>query len=265
MANQWLRLWHDMPNDPKWRVIAKASKQPLHLVMALYVALLVDASKNKSRGVTTCHDEDLAVTLDCDMSQIIEIKAAMQGRVLDGDHISGWETRQPKREDSGDDETGAKSAAERKRAERERKKVGEEVGAENQCHDMSRNVTLDKDKEEDKEVNTSVSHDKIVFDGSEFKNVNGQMALWEKAYPAIAVGIELNKAAAWLAANPKNKKSNYARFLTNWLARAQDSAPKVASQSTPAGWVPPKTGDTRTHPIYGSNERFIEGTGWVAA
>ncbi|EOB0003140.1 hypothetical protein, partial [Escherichia coli] len=19
MANAWLRLWHDMPNDPKWR------------------------------------------------------------------------------------------------------------------------------------------------------------------------------------------------------------------------------------------------------
>ncbi|ENW0797054.1 MULTISPECIES: hypothetical protein, partial [Escherichia] len=22
MANAWLRLWHDMPNDPKWRTIA---------------------------------------------------------------------------------------------------------------------------------------------------------------------------------------------------------------------------------------------------
>ncbi|ENU2244993.1 hypothetical protein ACWNUG_005487, partial [Escherichia coli] len=23
MANAWLRLWHDMPNDPKWRTIAR--------------------------------------------------------------------------------------------------------------------------------------------------------------------------------------------------------------------------------------------------
>ncbi|WP_252180673.1 hypothetical protein, partial [Escherichia coli] len=22
MANAWLRLWHAMPNDPKWRTIA---------------------------------------------------------------------------------------------------------------------------------------------------------------------------------------------------------------------------------------------------
>lgn len=152
MANSWLRLWHDMPTDPKWRVIARASGQPLHLVIALYVALLVDASKGKSRGVTQCHDEDLAVTLDCDMSQIEQIKLAMQGRVLDGNHISGWDTRQPKREDSGDEETGAKSATERKRAERDRKKEANKFNPNNECHDESRNVTTDKDKEEDKEL-----------------------------------------------------------------------------------------------------------------
>lgn len=152
MANQWLRLWHDMPDDPKWRVIAKVSGQPLHLVIALYVTLLVDASKNgMSRGVTKCHDENLAVTLDCDMSQIVEIKAAMQGRVLEGNYISGWETRQPKREDCGDSETGAKSAAARKRDERARKKIISSSDDVTQCHEMSRNVTTDKDKEEDKE------------------------------------------------------------------------------------------------------------------
>ncbi len=25
----WLRLWHDMPTDPKWRVIAKRSGQSI--------------------------------------------------------------------------------------------------------------------------------------------------------------------------------------------------------------------------------------------
>ena len=25
MANAWLRLWHDMPNDPKWRTIARVT------------------------------------------------------------------------------------------------------------------------------------------------------------------------------------------------------------------------------------------------
>jgi hypothetical protein len=47
---------------------------------------------------------------------------------------------------------------------------------------------------------------------------------WDEAYPATNVTTELAKAASWLLANPKNAKSNYARFLTNWLARAQDRA-----------------------------------------
>jgi len=36
----------------------------------------------------------------------------------------------------------------------------------------------------------------------------------------------LASAAAWLVANPKNVKSNYARFLTSWFKRAQDRAPR---------------------------------------
>lgn len=52
------------------------------------------------------------------------------------------------------------------------------------------------------------------------------LAKWNEAYPALSLDAELAKASAWIIANPKNKKSNYARFLTNWLARAQDSAPR---------------------------------------
>lgn len=54
-------------------------------------------------------------------------------------------------------------------------------------------------------------------------------AKWKEAYPALSLDAELAKASAWIIANPKNKKSNYARFLTNWLARAQDSAPRQGS------------------------------------
>lgn len=75
---------------------------------------------------------------------------AMQGRVLDGDRLTGWSTRQPKREDAGCDETGAKSGAERKRAERERKKNAAEISNVTQCHEASRNVTLDTDKDTEK-------------------------------------------------------------------------------------------------------------------
>ena len=47
---------------------------------------------------------------------------------------------------------------------------------------------------------------------------------WQEAYPAVLIDKELASAASWLLSNPKNAKSNYARFLTNWLTRAQDRA-----------------------------------------
>lgn len=146
-----------MPTDPKFRVIAKASKQPLHLVISLYVCMMVDASKNNaSRGVTQCHNEDLAVTLDCDMSQIEDIKSAMQGRLLDGDRLTGWENRQPKREDSGNPETGAKSAAERQADKRARDKIAAENGVDTQSHAVSRNVTLEERRGEENISTTTV-------------------------------------------------------------------------------------------------------------
>lgn len=150
MANTWLRLWHDMPNDPKWRTIARTSKQPLALVQAVYLHLLVDASRNVTRGVTTVTTEDLASALDADEEQIEAILSAMQGRVLDDDRLSGWDARQPAREDLGDPQTGAKSAAQRKREQRERDRAKAWNAT---CHDESRNVTTDKDT--DTEINPS--------------------------------------------------------------------------------------------------------------
>lgn len=47
------------------------------------------------------------------------------------------------------------------------------------------------------------------------------------AYPAVDVEREIAKAHAWVLANPKNKKSNWARFLNGWLRKAQDKAPRV--------------------------------------
>lgn len=62
---------------------------------------------------------------------------------------------------------------------------------------------------------------------------------WGKAYPAVSIDAELSSASAWLIANPKNQKSNYARFLTNWLTRAQDKAGRVVGgrESTQESFV----------------------------
>lgn len=157
-----------MPNDPKWRTIARVSGQPIATVMAVYIHLLVSASRN----VTTCHGvslrghidvttEDLASALDVTEDVIDSILHAMQGRVLDGDLISGWEKRQVLKEDNGNVSQTAKSPAERKRAQREREKLRKHNA---DCHDesrrvthLSRQVTTDKDTDTDTDTDTELN------------------------------------------------------------------------------------------------------------
>jgi hypothetical protein len=137
MANSWLRLWHDMPNDPKWRTIAKISGQPISCVIAIYLHMLINASNATERGRTeSWNDEDVASALDIEIKQVCLVREAMQGRVLDGDYLTGWDKRQPIREDG---------AAERAKAWREAKKLEKKTNA------TERNQTLDKDKDKDKD------------------------------------------------------------------------------------------------------------------
>jgi hypothetical protein len=75
MANQWLRLWHDMPNDPKFRVVAKASGQPVSLVIAVFFIA--------TSGKPTTPDS-IAQRLAADLSCVLSIVDAMQGRLLNG-------------------------------------------------------------------------------------------------------------------------------------------------------------------------------------
>lgn len=45
---------------------------------------------------------------------------------------------------------------------------------------------------------------------------------WLAAYPAVQIGTELEKAAAWAAANPTKRKKDWRRFLNNWMSRCQE-------------------------------------------
>jgi hypothetical protein len=53
---------------------------------------------------------------------------------------------------------------------------------------------------------------------------------WKKAFPACSIDRELAAAGAWLVANPEKRKSNYRRFLTNWLARSQERGGGMVSR-----------------------------------
>ena len=151
MANSWLRLWHDMPTDPKWRTIAKVSGQSIGNVMAVYIHMLVCASNATERGRTqSFNSEDVASALDMETEQIEQIVSAMQGRVLDGDLVKGWETRQVAREDG---------SAERAKAWREAKKQAKKQDSD----ETERNRTQAERKQTpDTDTDTDIERDKSL-------------------------------------------------------------------------------------------------------
>lgn len=53
---------------------------------------------------------------------------------------------------------------------------------------------------------------------------DADLAAWREAYPAIDVPAQLAAAREWAKANPKQRKSNWRRFITGWLGRSQDRA-----------------------------------------
>jgi len=144
MANQWLRLWHELPNDPKFRTVAKVAAQPVTAVLSVYLHLMVSASANANeRGRTKVSMEDVATALEIEIEAVEAIIAAMQGRMLDGNWLSGWEERQPVKEDG---------SAERSKAWREAKKAEEESERNRtQTNETERKRTQDKEEDKDKE------------------------------------------------------------------------------------------------------------------
>lgn len=133
-----------MATDPKWRTISRKSGQSIGNVIAVYIHMMTCASNATERGRTQGWDsEDVANALDIELDQVDAILIAMEGRVIENGILTGWEKRQPIREDS---------SASRAKAWREVQKEREQT----QPNATERKKTLDTeeiriDKEENKE------------------------------------------------------------------------------------------------------------------
>lgn len=69
-----------------------------------------------------------------------------------------------------------------------------------------------------------------LLGGDAYPVVEGDVGPWQTAFPAVDVRRELLAMAAWLDANPKNRKTEAGirRFIVAWLSKAQNRAPRVA-------------------------------------
>jgi hypothetical protein len=143
--SRWVRLWTDMPTDPKWRVIAKRAGRPISETLAVFMFMMANAGE---RNETQCNaaergvldnwsDEDVAAALDLETGHVTAIREAMQGKTLEGNKLTGWEKRQPKREDSSTERVRAfrkrsethGNASEESREESDSDKIREEIQA----------------------------------------------------------------------------------------------------------------------------------------
>ncbi len=187
----WVRLWHDMPTDPKWRVVARKSGQPLSCVIAVFNLMMVNASMNADERGTLLNwdDEDAAAGLDMEADAVSAIRSAMQGKVIDNERLSGWEKRQPKREDS--------SAA---RVAKHRASLG---------NDMKRDVTQGNAPEAEPET---------------------ELAKASRASPSIDVPslmLSLCKAAGIMPPDPGcnfARHSEWLKLVADWLEAGADPA-----------------------------------------
>lgn len=206
MATQWLRLWHDMPNDPKWRTIARASKQSIPSVMAVYLHLLVNASNATERGRTqnVC-SEDIASALDLECDQVDAIISAMQGRVLEGDLIAGWSKRQVEREDGG---------AERSKAWRDAKKAEKQAQSnaeQTQPNATERKETPDTDTDTEEPIEPSA----LVASKLPTCPQNEILALYAELLP------ELPQPRIWEGARQKNLTARWKWALGDLKTRGK--------------------------------------------
>jgi hypothetical protein len=85
---------------------------------------------------------------------------------------------------------------------------------------------------------------KVIFDFSSLKwegIKEDDLSNWAEAFPAVDVKQELLKMREWIKANPqKGRKSNYRRFITNWLRKEQDRGGTrrgLPSDPAPGAWL----------------------------
>lgn len=166
----WFRWWHGTVTDPKFQWVARRCGEKVATVIAVWACLLECASTatqgnaDATRGNVAsfdCNDYDVLLGLEDGAVRKIFDAMTEKNLIADG-RIAGWDGRQPKREDSGNPNTGALSSTERSRLRRERLKR-EETDA----TAMQRGATQGNDREEEsreEEEDSSTDVDDVTGD-----------------------------------------------------------------------------------------------------
>lgn len=171
----WFRWHHGTSKDPKWRVISRRSGVSIVTVVSVWATIAENASESSDRGTLQgWNPEDVAAQYDIEPDQVRAVYDAMQGKVLEGNRLTGWEKRNPKREREGDDSTP------RVQRYREKKRLETEGNATKRI-----DREIDRLEREKEETQASPSGDDVETYSPDFE-------IFWTAYPR-----KVGKGAAW--------------------------------------------------------------------
>lgn len=197
----WFRWHHGSVTDPKFQLVARRAGVRLPDVLAVWAFVLEKASASEERGNFGDLDHE---AIDClfglDDGKTAAILEQMGARgLVDDDHVSAWEKRQPKREREAD------SSTDRVREFRQRQKATAEADAR---HETPRNAnetpeTPRVEKIREEESNTTPP---LPPEG-------GRTVAGAKRFPEF-----------WASWPKHERKQDKAKCLTKWRRERLDAA-----------------------------------------
>lgn len=256
----WLKLPDDFFRQKPIKKLRKIAGGDTYTI--IYLKMLLISLKNEGKlffdGVEENFTEEIALELDEEEENVkVTIQFLMAQGLLQLIDESEYELTECSRM------VGSESAsAERMRRLRDKKASQCDIGVTQQLHlsDVEKEIEIEKDKEiENKyicpEVNSGQPQPKVeiepvaenrtkveielaqadvfiklpLINGDDYLVTKKYVKELKKLYPAVDVEQALRNMRGWLDSNPRNKKTprGIKRFITSWISREQDKAPRV--------------------------------------
>lgn len=264
----WLKLPDDFFRQKPIKKLRRIAGGDTYTI--IYLKMLLVSLKNEGKlffdGVEENFTEEIALELDEEEENVkVTVQFLMAQGLLQLIDESEYELTECSRM------VGSESAsAERMRRLRDKKTSQCDIGVTQQLHlsdvEKEKEIEIDKDKEiENKyicpEVNSGQPQPKVeiepvaenrtkveiepaqadvfiklpLINGDDYLVTKEYVKELKELYPAVDVEQALRNMRGWLDSNPRNKKTprGIKRFITSWISREQDKAPRVPDKSKP--------------------------------
>lgn len=245
----WLKLPDDFFRQKPIKKLRRIAGGDTYTI--IYLKMLLVSLKNEGKlffdGVEENFTEEIALELDEEEENVkVTVQFLMAQGLLQLIGESEYELTECSRM------VGSESAsAERMRRLRDKKTSQCDIGVTQQLHlsdvEKEKEIEIDKDKEiepscskAELKVETEPAQADVfiklpLINGDDYLVTKEYVKELKELYPAVDVEQALRNMRGWLDSNPRNKKTprGIKRFITSWISREQDKAPRVPDKPKP--------------------------------